>query len=78
MEWEKKRTQKQIHIQNAGTVINEINGGTFENINGEIKPISKEKDHNEVRIPKRKQLSLMKKNKELVGPAKKVSINVSL
>ncbi|CAG8555758.1 23593_t:CDS:2 [Gigaspora rosea] len=41
MEWEKKCTQKQVHIQNAGTVINETNGGTFENINGEIKPIQK-------------------------------------
>ncbi|CAG8584160.1 3384_t:CDS:2 [Funneliformis caledonium] len=74
MEWEKKRTQKQVHIQNAGTVINEINGGTFENINGEIKPMSKEKDHNEsdddfmpARIPKRKkQLSLSKKVRILI------------
>ncbi|CAG8792804.1 11758_t:CDS:2, partial [Dentiscutata erythropus] len=63
MEWEKKRMQKQIHIQNAGTVIHEINGGTFENINGEIKPISKEKDDDfmSVGIPKR---SLTKKNNE--------------
>lgn len=43
MEWEKKRTQKQIHIQNAGTVINEINGGTFESINGEVKLMAKKK-----------------------------------
>ncbi|CAG8639575.1 1918_t:CDS:2, partial [Acaulospora morrowiae] len=75
MEWEKKRTRKQVHIQNAGTVINEINGGTFENINGEIKPMSKEKDHNEsdddfmsVRISKRKQLYLMRKVRILIRP----------
>ncbi|CAI2196808.1 18498_t:CDS:2, partial [Funneliformis geosporum] len=77
-EWERKRTQKQVHIHqpnlNAGTV---INGGTVKNINGEVKLMSK-RDQNEsdddfqhFQLPKKrkKQLSLSKKNKESVGSA---------
>ncbi|UZO19224.1 uncharacterized protein OCT59_010523 [Rhizophagus irregularis] len=47
-EWEEKRMKKQVHIHqpnlNAGTVINEINGGTFESVNNEVKFMSKKSD----------------------------------
>jgi hypothetical protein len=41
-----------IHLPNlnAGTVINEMCGGTFKSINSEAKLTSKKRDHNEVRM----------------------------
>ncbi|CAB4400593.1 unnamed protein product [Rhizophagus irregularis] len=70
-EWEEKRMKKQVHIHqpnlNAGTVINEINGGTFESVNNEVKFMSKKSDDDDdfqpapVRQQKRKKnLSLPK------------------
>ncbi|CAB5360962.1 unnamed protein product [Rhizophagus irregularis] len=86
-EWERKRAQKQVHIHqpnlNAGTVVNEISGGTFGSINGK----AKKRDHNEsdddFLLPKdhltkgKKQLSLSRKNKESVS-TKKAKIESSL